>query len=118
MLTFFTGDLLVAGIFPIYAEVNTDIFLEAAADLINRGYWSEEFVGEHSHVCVYLHNLSGAPHSPQSKVVPSKHSTTLLPLPTPRTPLPFTMRYMSRTLYVAASHAFSTENTRVFLHLS
>lgn len=63
MLTFFTGDLLVAGIFPIYAEVNTDIFLEAAADLINRGYWSEEFVGEHSHVCVPTQSIWCTPFS-------------------------------------------------------
>ncbi len=36
----------MAGIFSLYAEVNTDLFLAAAVDLINRGFWSEDFVGE------------------------------------------------------------------------
>ena len=37
---------MVAGIFPGFAEINTDLFLAGAAAIINKGVWGEDFVGE------------------------------------------------------------------------
>lgn len=41
-----TGEFRIAGIFPIFAEVNTDLFTAAAVDLVNQGVWDPTFPGK------------------------------------------------------------------------
>ena len=48
-----TGEFRIAGIFPIFAEVNTDLFTAAAVDLVNQGVWDPTFPGKPVHVVMY-----------------------------------------------------------------
>jgi len=38
-----TGEFRIASIYPIFAEVNTDLFTAAAVDLVNKGVWEPSF---------------------------------------------------------------------------
>ena len=41
-----TGEFRIATIYPIFAEVNTDLFTAAAVDLVNKGVWEPSFSRE------------------------------------------------------------------------
>lgn len=41
-----TGEFRIASIYPIFAEVNTDLFTAAAVDLVNKGVWEPSFSRE------------------------------------------------------------------------
>ena len=39
----YAGEFRVAGIYPIFADVTTDLFTAAAVELINEGIWEPDF---------------------------------------------------------------------------
>ena len=39
----FVGEFRVAGIYPIFADVTTDLFTAAAVELVNEGVWEPDF---------------------------------------------------------------------------
>ena len=43
-----TGEFRVAAIFPIFAEVTSDLFTAAAVELINEGVWEPDFKGTYT----------------------------------------------------------------------
>ena len=42
-LLVFAGEFRVAGIYPIFADVTTDLFTAAAVELVNEGVWEPDF---------------------------------------------------------------------------
>ena len=43
---FIVGEILIAAIFPIYSDVNYGLHSAAAVNIINKGVWDQDFVGE------------------------------------------------------------------------
>ena len=37
------GEFRIAGIYPIFADVTTDLFTAAAVELVNEGVWEPDF---------------------------------------------------------------------------
>ena len=47
---FFAGEFRVAGIYPIFADVTTDLFTAAAVELVNEGVWEPDFKSKSLHI--------------------------------------------------------------------
>ena len=45
----FAGEFRVAGIYPIFADVTTDLFTAAAVELVNEGVWEPDFKSKSLH---------------------------------------------------------------------
>ena len=48
------GEFRVAGIYPIFADVTTDLFTAAAVELVNEGVWELDF--KSMHITFYNNN--------------------------------------------------------------
>ena len=46
----FAGEFRVAGIYPIFADVTTDLFTAAAVELVNEGVWEPDFKSKSLHI--------------------------------------------------------------------
>ena len=50
MFTFsFSGEFRLAGIYPLFADVTTDLFTAAAVELVNEGVWEPDFKSKSLH---------------------------------------------------------------------
>lgn len=47
---FFAGEFRIAGIYPIFADVTTDLFTAAAVELVNEGVWEPDFKSKALHI--------------------------------------------------------------------